>query len=189
MFFISSEESYIDEKREFDLVVYEMDSKGVKTYFPIKSIESFTTFCVENNLYFTYTNKNYEKNIGYIDLNNINEVKNISVDKDIKQTYLTYNMYEDSIYILSNKNNFIEVMKTDKYLNVKNTYTINICVGMEINKVLYFDNIMYVVIKEDSKSASMYKIINDEFEKVISFELNKNKDFNNLFYYNIFLNN
>lgn len=200
IYLVGTNTTIVNNETTTKMVSYKIEGEKVERlvlhkiygYYNEKSI------CIaDDTLYFGYYDKSNQEILISVNLDNDNIVKHAQIGKNtsrkIYEDYKIKNMlyYDDTLYVFCKgdismgESNFY-VIEFDKYLNLKDYYSVEIESYDDFNKAFVFENEIYIAIKQSSIHGAIYRFDNKEINKLIMFGLNTQK--NELFYYDLFVN-
>lgn len=200
IYLVGTNTTIVNNETTTKMVSYKIEGEKVERlvlhkiygYYNEKSI------CIaDDTLYFGYYDKSNQEILMSVNLDNDNIVKHAQIGKNtsrkIYEDYKIKNMlyYDDTLYVFCKgdismgESNFY-VIEFDKYLNLKDYYSVEIESYDDFNKAFVFENEIYIAIKQSSIHGAIYRFDNKEINKLIMFGLNTQK--NELFYYDLFVN-
>lgn len=200
IYLVGTNTTIVNNETTTKMVSYKIEGEKVERlvlhkiygYYNEKSI------CIaDDTLYFGYYDKSNQEILMSVNLDNDNIVKHAQIGKNtsrkIYEDYKIKNMlyYDDTLYVFCKgdismgESNFY-VIEFDKYLNLKDYYSVEIESYDDFNKAFVFENEIYIAIKQSSMHGAIYRFDNKEINKLIMFGLNTQK--NELFYYDLFVN-
>lgn len=200
IYLVGTNTTIVNNETTTKMVSYKIEGEKVERlvlhkiygYYNEKSI------CIaDDTLYFGYYDKSNQEILISVNLDNDNIVKHAQIGKNtsrkIYEDYKIKNMlyYDDTLYVFCKgdismgESNFY-VIEFDKYLNLKDYYSVEIESYDDFNKAFVFENEIYIAIKQSSMHGAIYRFDNKEINKLIMFGLNTQK--NELFYYDLFVN-